>query len=116
MPTSWIAVIAAEAKLLRRLDAHEARAVPAEPGELGRFLVADGGHFGCGAEVLHRFAPSLGLADELVQALAELLHLKVLERSSATLSLSASTRFRTSPTGRGFPAALKMTHWQAFLC
>ena len=46
MPTSWIAVIAAEAKLLRRLDAHEARAVPAEPGELGRFLVADGGLFG----------------------------------------------------------------------
>ena len=67
---------------LLNLDADEARAVQAESAELGLFLVSDGGFFRGGAEILHRLAPFLGLADELVQALAEFLYLQVLERKA----------------------------------
>ena len=49
------------------LDAHEAGIVHAESAELGIFLVADGGFFRGGAEILQRLAPFLGLADELIK-------------------------------------------------
>ena len=72
----WKLATLATFSAFHRLDADEAGAVPAELHKLGRFLVADGGFFRGGTEVLHRLAPFLGLADELVQALAEFLYLQ----------------------------------------